>query len=131
MLTANRTPAQAALTQGNWRYDHEQWQEAIVQYESAIKKGVDNPDVRTDSGNAYRFAGQPQKALEQYRVAQKQNPRHEQSLFNQGGVYASSLDDSARAVAVWREYLGRFPHGQSVSQARKLIAVAQGNPPSR
>jgi len=68
---------------------------------------------------------QPQKALDQYRRAQKQNSQHEQSLFNQGGLYAFSLKDDARAIAKWREYLQCFSHGATVAEARKLIAQAK------
>lgn len=96
-----------------------------MQYEEAIAGGLDNADVRTDLGNCYRFLEQPQKALEQYRRAQKENPQHEQSLFNQGGLFAFSLHDNARAIAKWREYLQRFPHGATVTEARKLIAQAK------
>lgn len=124
-LTAGMAPAQAALTQGNWFYDHKEWPRAIELYRQAIAQGVDNPDVRTDLGSALRFSGEPQKALEQYRLAQKQNPRHENSLFNQGGVYASDLKQLDKAIVAWRKYLQAFPNGQSVEQARQLIAEAQ------
>jgi tetratricopeptide (TPR) repeat protein len=124
-LTAGMMPAQTALTLGNWYYDHERWTVAIAQYQKAIAGGLDSPDVRTDLGNCYRFAEQPQKALEQYRLAQKQNPQHEQSLFNQGGVYASELKQSDKAIAAWRKYLQVFPNGQSVAEARQLIAQMQ------
>ena len=78
--------------------------------------------MRTDRGSALRFSGQPRPALEQYQTAQRQNPRHENSLFNQGGIYALYLKQPDKAISVWREYLKRFPSGQSVAQARKLIA---------
>lgn len=119
------TPAQAALTKGNWYYDHERWPLAIGNYRQAIAGGFDNADVRTDLGNCYRFSGAPQKALEEYRRAQKQNPQHEQSLFNQGGLYASSLNDLPGAINAWRAYLKKFPQGQSVSAARQLIVQAK------
>ena len=124
-LTAGMTPPQAALTLGNWYYDHEAWPQAVENYRRAISQGMDNPDVRTDYGSSLRFSGQPQKALEQYKLAQKQNPRHENSLFNQGGLFASDLKQPAKGIAVWREYLKRFPNGKSVAAARQLIAKTQ------
>ena len=125
-LTAGMPPVQAALTLGNWYYDHEAWANAVTQYRKALDMGLDNPDVRTDYGSALRFSGQPQKALEQYRLAQKQDPRHENSLFNQGGVYASDLKDPAKAIAAWQQYIKQFPNGQSVAQAKLLIEREQG-----
>lgn len=119
------TPAQSTLTRGNWYYDHEAWPQAVTNYRETIAQGTDNPDVRTDLGNALRFSGEPQQALEQYRLAHKQNPRHQNSLFNQGALYATDLKQPAKGIAIWREYLKRFPSGQSVKQARLLIARTQ------
>jgi Tfp pilus assembly protein PilF len=121
-LTAGMTTGQAALTLGNWYFDHKAWPRAIEYYRGAIAQGEDNANVRTDLGSAYRFGGQPQKALEQYRLAQKQNPHHENSLFNQGGLYAFELKQPNKAVAAWRAYLKAFPRGQNAALARQLIA---------
>jgi hypothetical protein len=124
-ITAGLAPAQKDLILGNWYFDHQAWPRAIDHYRKAIAQGLDNPDVRTDLGSALRFDGDPQKALEQYRIAQKQNPQHEHSLFNQGGVYAFDLKQKDKGIAMWREYLKRFPKGQNVAQTRELIARVQ------
>jgi len=126
-LTAGQLPAQADRTLGNFYYDHQNWAQAVSHYESAIRQGADDADIRTDLGNAYRFAGRPQDALTQYGTAQRMNPAHEFSLFNQGGLYLEDLKEPAKAVAVWQEYIKRFPTGQNVGAARQLIAQAQGS----
>lgn len=113
--------AQAARDQGNLLEDQGQWPGAIAAYEQAIAGGLDNPDIRTDLGVAYFKANQPKKALEQYAEAQRQNPGHENSLYNQGIAYAV-LGDTARAISVWRAYLQKFPQGQHVAGAQQLIA---------
>ncbi len=120
--TVGMTPAEAALTLGNWNYDSHQWPQAIAQYRVAITQGLDNPNVRTDLGNALRFNNQPEKALEQYKIAQKQDPQHEQSLFNQGGLWAITLKNPKKGVAAWNAYLKRFPKGHSANEARQFIA---------
>lgn len=107
---------------GNWHYDRQRWTEAIERYDAAIRLGLDNADVRTGLGNCYRFLGQPQKALELYQSAQRQNPQHEQSLFNQAGLYAEMLHDTAKAKVVAREFIARFPAGSGAESARKLLA---------
>lgn len=119
---AGLPPAQAAVTLGNWHYDRQRWTQAIEQYEAAIRLGLDNADVRTDLGNCHRFLGQPQKALELYQLAQRQNPQHEQSLFNQAGLYAEMLHDDVKAKAVAREFIARFPASSGAESARKLLA---------
>ena len=123
------TQPQAAKTSGDWYLDHMNWPRAIASYQIAIKGGIDNPNVRTDLGSAYRFMKQPQQALEQYQIAQKQDPNHEASLFNQAGVYVFSMGQTARGVAVWKEYLKRFPNGVSAESARQLMKQAEAGKP--
>lgn len=127
-LTAGQPPAQAERTLGNFYYDHQNWTEAIRRYESAIKQGSDDADIRTDLGNAYRFSGRAQDALAQYELAQRMNPQHEFSLFNQGGLYLEDLKNPAKAVEIWNTYLARFPNGANVANAHQLIARASGAP---
>lgn len=120
---------EAALALGNRAFDQQDWPSAVRFYSQAIASGVDTPDIRTDLGTAYRSLRQPQKALEEYAAAQKENPQHENSLLNQGIVYASDLGDASKAVAVWKQYLARFPQGQHVADVRQFIAEAQAHAP--
>ena len=119
-------PAQAAVTLGNWNYDRQNWPHAIEHYEQAIGLGLDNADVRTDLGNCYRFLGQPQKALELYQAAQRQNPQHEHSLFNQAGLYAEVLNEPAKAVATAQEFIRRFPQSSGAKAAQEMIVRLKG-----
>ena len=125
-LTAGQTPAQADRTLGNFYYDHQNWPQAVNHYEAALRQGIEDADIRTDLGNAYRFIGRFDDALAQYHQAQKLNPQHEFSLFNQGGLFLTDLKQPAKAIAIWQEYLVRFPTGQNVMAARQLIGQAQG-----
>lgn len=115
------TPADAARALANWNYDRQKWSQAIEHYEQAIALGADNPDVRTDLGNCFRFLGQAQKALEQYQTAQKQNPQHENSLLNQIGLFAEVLHDDERAASTARDFLTRFPQSPQAGRAKQLL----------
>jgi tetratricopeptide (TPR) repeat protein len=127
-LILDLPPAKAALNLGNWSYDHKNWPAAIAYYTEAVKRGFgDNPDVLTDLGNAYRFSGQPQKALAQYFLAQQRQPSHETSLFNEGGVYANDLNDPKKAIDVWKQYLTRFPKGIHHEDAAHLIELTEAH----
>ena len=119
---SNMPPADAARTLADWNYDRQNWPHAIDHYQEAIAKGADNPDVRTDLGNCFRFIGQPQKALEQYKIAQRQNSMHENSLLNQAGLFAEVLHDNEQALTVAHEFLTRFPQSPRAESARQLIA---------
>ena len=118
-------PADAARTLANWNYDRQNWSHAIEHYEAAIARGADTPDVRTDLGNCFRFLDQPQKALEQYELAQKQNPQHENSLFNQISLFANLLHDKERALAVGQEFMTRFAQSPRAATAQELIEKLQ------
>jgi len=120
--------ADAARTLANWNYDRQNWPHAIEHYEKAIAAGADTPDVRTDLGNCYRFLGQPEKALEQYEIAQKQNPQHENSLFNQISLLGDLMHDQERAAATARDFLARFPQSPRAEAARQRLAQPQGSP---
>ena len=65
------------------------------------------------------------KALEQYQIAQRQNPRHENSLFNTAGLYGEVLRDPAKAAETWREYLRRFPDAAGAARARQFLAESE------
>lgn len=118
--------AQASREMGNGYEDHGQWPQAAAAYTQAIAGGIDNPDIRTDLGVAYFKSSQPQKALEQYVIAQRQDPKHENSLFNEASAYAV-LGDSKRAIAIWRLYLQRFPQGHHVADAKNFITTVQAH----
>lgn len=118
-------PAEAARTLANWNYDRQDWTHAIEHYQEAITRGADNPDVRTDLGNCFRFLEQPEKALEQYEIAQKENPLHENSLFNQISLFADLLHDDARAEVVARDFITRFPQSQRVGLVKERMLQLQ------
>lgn len=117
------SPADAERVLGDWNYDQQNWQHAIDHYQKAIARGADTPDVRTDMGNCYRFLGQLQQALAQYRIAQNQNPQHENSLFNQISLYAELLRDREKATQAAEEFLARFPNSSRGEAVRKELAA--------
>jgi tetratricopeptide (TPR) repeat protein len=120
---------EAAVTLGNFAYDHQRWPEAIRRYEEAIASGIDNADIHTDLGNALRFSGQPEQALNQYTLAQKINPQHENSLFNQISLFNEVLNEPVRAAQTSEEFILRFPNSDKVPAVREQMARAKGTPP--
>jgi len=120
---------EAAVTLGNSAYDHQRWAEAIKNYQQAIASGIDNADVHTDLGNAFRFSGQPQQALSQYEAAQRLNPQHENSLFNQISLYSETLNQPARAIPVAEEFMRRFPKSDKVPAVREQLERAKSSTP--
>jgi tetratricopeptide (TPR) repeat protein len=117
--------ADAAVARGDDAYDHERWPEAIREYRRAIASGGDTPDVRTDLGNAFRFSGEAGKALEQYKIARKMDPQHENSLFNEIGLFNEVLHDHADAVPLCEEFMRRFPMSDKLPAVEEQLARAK------
>jgi len=120
---------EAAVTLGNFAYDHQRWPEAIRRYQEAIASGIDNADIHTDLGNAFRFSGQPEQALNQYTIAQKLNPQHENSLFNQVSLFTEVLNEPVRAVPLCEEFIRRFPSSDKAPAVQQQLARAKGIKP--
>ena len=120
---------EAAITLGNLAYDHQRWPEAIRHYEEAIASGIDNADVHTDLGNTFRFSGQPEQALNQYTIAQKLNPQHENSLFNQISLFTEVMGQPQRAIPICEEFIRRFPNSDKLPAVREQLARGKGTPP--
>ena len=133
---ANATPdvsgmsaGEAAVVLGNFAYDHQRWPEAISRYQEAIATGLNNADVRTDLGNAFRFSGEPEQALNQYSIAQKLNPQHENSLFNQISLFTEVLNQPTGAVPICEEFIRRFPNSDKLPAVREQLARAKAMTP--
>lgn len=118
-------PAQAAVVMGNFAYDHQRWPEAARHYQEAIASGIDNADVRTDLGNAFRFSGRPDEALNQYTIAQRVNPQHENSLFNQISLFIETLNQPTRAIPICEDFIRRFPNSDKLPAVREQLARAK------
>ncbi len=124
-------PGPGAVALGNWHYDHNNWLAAITHYQKAISLGLDNADVRTDLGNAFRFSSNAPEALKQYAVAQQKNPRHENSLLNTASLHAEVLHDDAKAAELWREFLRRFPNSAAVPRVKQSLDQLEALSPVR
>ena len=123
------SPGESAVVLGNFAYDHQRWPEAIRHYQAAIASGTDNADVHTDLGNAFRFSGQPEQALNQYAIAQRLNPQHENSLFNQISLFTEALNEPQRAIPICEDFIRRFPGSEKIPAVREQLARAKGTLP--
>lgn len=125
---------QAWVQLGNDYFDTEQTQKAINAYAKALEldsTGPNTANVLTDQGVMYRKLGLFDKAIENFDRASKLDPRHTQSLFNLGVVYANDLKQPAKAIAAWERYLaldGMSPQGQQVKAMVEELKAGGGPP---
>lgn len=120
--------AQAWIALGNDYFDTKQRQKAVDAYARALELRPNDPDVLTDQGVMYRELGQPEKAVANFQKASQLDPRHVQSVYNLGVVYAFDLKDREKALAAWRRVIAIDPRSPQAAQAQQAIADVQATP---
>jgi cytochrome c-type biogenesis protein CcmH/NrfG len=114
---------------GNAYFDSNQPQKAVTAYAKALALQGDDPNVLTDQGVMYREVGQFDKAVANFQKAQKLDPKHLQSLFNLGIVYANDLHKLPEAQAAWNRIIALAPDSQQAGQARQALAQLKSATP--
>ena len=120
---------QAWVELGNAYFDSSQPQKAVTAYAKALALKGDDPNVLTDQGVMFRDLGQFDKAVANFEKASKLDPKHLQSLFNLGIVYANDLHKPAEATAAWNKIIALAPDSQQAGQARQALAQLKGATP--
>ena len=125
---------QAWVQLGNDYFDTDQAQKAVNAYGKALELEPNNPNasnILTDQGVMYRKMGLFDKAIENFEKANKLDPKHAQSLFNLGVVYANDLKQKDKAIAAWQRYLALDPMSPQGQQVKTMIdqLKAGGGPP--
>jgi tetratricopeptide (TPR) repeat protein len=119
----------AWLSLGNDYFDTEQAQKAINAYGKVLEIEPNNPNVLTDQGVMYRKVGWYDKALANFEIAQKIDPKHVQSLFNTGVVYAVDLKDPVKAQPYWKKILEIDPNSATAMQVKSMMQGGGGEKP--
>lgn len=125
---------QAWVQLGNDYFDTEQPQKAVNAYGKALELDANHqntPNVLTDQGVMYRKMGLFDKAIANFEKASKLDPKHSQSLFNLGVVYANDLKQNDKAIDAWQRYLAldaMSPQGQQVKAMVEELKAGGGPP---
>jgi cytochrome c-type biogenesis protein CcmH/NrfG len=112
---------QAWIQLGNDYFDTQQAQKAIEAYGRALELKPNDPNVLTDQGVMYRALGQFEKAIANFEKANGADPKHVQSLFNMGVVYASDLRQPKKAIDAWTRVIQVAPQSEQAMNARTAI----------
>lgn len=136
MVVANDPRNPQALTMlANDYYDTDQPQKAIDTYAKALELDPRNPNLLTDQGVMYKRLGENdralansdkahvnfEKALANFEKAQSIDPKHLQSLYNIGIIYAEDLKQSEKAMKTWAHYLELDSTSPAAQQVKRLI----------
>lgn len=120
-VTANPENFQSWVQLGHLYFDSNQYDKAIVAYNTSLKYHSGDANLLTDLGVMYRRTKQPQKAIEWFQKAQAMDPQHQPSRFNEGIVLYYDLGDTKGAIASWEELLKINPdatagNGQKIKE---------------
>ena len=111
----------AWISLGNDYFDADQAQKAIHAYGKALEIEPNNPNVLTDQGVMFKKVGWFDKALANFERANKIDPKHLQSLYNAGLVYAVDLKDHVKARPYWKKILEIDPNGEIAKQIKGMM----------
>lgn len=131
-LAADPKNVQGWVLLGNDYFDLHQHQKAVDAYAKALAldpKGPGAADVLTDQGVMYLDLKAVDKAIANFKLASKLNPKHQHSLFNLGIAYSQYKQDPAAALQAWKKVLEIDPGTPTAQQARDSIAGLQGQRP--
>jgi len=108
----------------NLYQDAQMYPQAVSFYEKAVSLLPNDPNVLTDLGYCYRAVGNPQKALDAFERAEKADPKHWQSVYNQVVVYGMDLHQQEAAEAALRRLEAVNPQAPGLADLKQ--AVEQG-----
>lgn len=131
LVAQNPKDVQAWIALGNDYFDTNQSQRAVDAYAKALALQPDNADVLTDQGVMYRKLQAFDKAVANFQRAHQVDPRHVQSVYNLGVVYAYDLKDPAKAIAAWNRVIEVGPQSPQAAQARQNIQDLRSPQPQR
>jgi cytochrome c-type biogenesis protein CcmH/NrfG len=109
---------------GNVYYDTQNFRQAIDYYAKSLAIKND-PNVGTDMGTAYYYAGDPDTALGEFEKVLKAYPNFENALFNTGMVKFQGKMDAEGAIAAWQQVLKNNPNHPRRAEIEQLIANAR------
>lgn len=116
----------AWISLGNDYFDTEQTEKSIHAYGKALEIEPNNPNILTDQGIMFRRIGWYDKALANFEKANKIDPKHLQSLYNAGLVYAEDLKQPEKAASYWRRYLQLDSSSPTAIQIKTMMAQPAG-----
>jgi tetratricopeptide (TPR) repeat protein len=123
-LKSNPNDPQLLAEIGNIYYDTQNFKEAIDYYSKSLAV-KDDPNVRTDLGTSYFYAGDADTALAEFDRTLKAFPNFDNALFNTGMVKFQGKMDTQGAIAAWEQLLKQNPNHARRADIEQMIARAK------
>jgi len=111
--------------------DAKMFDQAIQLYEQALQIVPNGPDELTDMGTCLRAKQEFDRALEMFRLAQKSDPQHWESLFNEAIVVGFDLGRFDEASAALERLQTVNPQAPRLEELRHALAQARAEAEGR
>ena len=82
-------------------------------------------------GIMYRKLGQFEKAIEAFRQAATDDPKHMNSRLNLGVILKEDKNDIRGAIQAWEEFLKLEPNGERATMVKQEVEVMKTTLPKK
>jgi len=106
---------------GNIYGEHHRYREAAEAYSQFLSIKPNDPDTRTNLGLMLRGLGDYDGAIEEFKKAALDDPRHINSRYYLGLTLLQNKRNFQEGTRAWEDYLNVEPKGQRANQVRVEI----------
>ncbi len=112
----------AALAKlGSIYAQHHRYREAAEAYGQFLSIKPNDPDIRTNLGVLLRSWGDEDGAIEEFKKAAQDDPKHANSRYHLGLTLLQNKKNVQEGIKAWEDYLKVEPKGQRANQVRVEI----------
>jgi len=105
---------------GHAYLDLQMFDNAIEQYQTALKLSPDFADIHTQLGQLYRDAGQQDQAVKVLETVKEKHPDYTPALISLGVTYFSKGDKKA-AKRQWQSIIDKDPENQTAGMYLRMV----------
>jgi lipoprotein NlpI len=115
----------AFYSRGNAYYEKENYDQAIQDYNQAVRLNPSQASAFSNRGVAYASKGDYDSAIENYDEAIRLNPNHADALYNRGNAYKHNKDYD-RAILDYDQVIRLNPNHDGAYSNRGLVRFYGG-----
>jgi cytochrome c-type biogenesis protein CcmH/NrfG len=106
---------------GNIYAEYHRYREAAEAYSQFLSIKPNDPDIRTNLGILLRSWGDDDGAIEEFKKAAQDDPKHINSRYHLGLTLLQNKRNTQEGIKAWEDYLKVEPKGQRANQIRAEI----------
>ena len=121
--------ARAHVNRGFAHYNKRAFDEALADYNEAIRLDTKNPVAYNNRGLIYYNKNDDPRAIADYDEAIRLNPRYAKAFYNRGNVYGRDCHDRAHSMADYQKAIAIFSQYEKAQTRLQLLKAGGCSPP--